>query len=479
VEAIDSLSTAPAIFQAGALKERELLAAADHVEAVCWIGARLAEALAYAHEQGVLHRDVKPDNVLISQFGRPLLADFNLAVDPHEVGGTAAGLFGGSLPYMSPEHLDAFNPANPTPTSCVDRRSDIYSLGMVLLELSTLQNPLQNLPSHINQLDALRMLASQRRAGIPAVVTSQNEVTQSLEYVLQRCLHSEPASRFQSGTELAEALESTRELQSISHALPQPSRLLALANRHLLTMLVLAGLLPNLLGSVVNIAYNLLRIVPQLTTDQKQIFDTILLSYNALVYPLCVAWLCAMALPFVRRIQRSEISDQQLQAIRRRVTTFPLWLVAISCLGWLPGGILFPTVLHITSGPLPTDVFGHFVIDFAISGLIALSYSYFAVETILLSVLYPRLLVGQPRPRETARHELRGVRLRVRVAQVAAGIIPLAGAALLVAVGPDEVTSYGMFRVLVMLLIGVGMLGFCLSIRLSSALHRILAALGG
>jgi serine/threonine protein kinase len=79
----------------------------------------VSTALTHAHQKGVLHRDVKPDNILISIYGRPLLADFNLSLDPHEVGGTAAGMFGGSLAYMSPEHLDAFNPVNPMPTTAV------------------------------------------------------------------------------------------------------------------------------------------------------------------------------------------------------------------------------------------------------------------------------------------------------------------------------------------------------------------------
>ena len=92
----------------------------------------------YAHQQGVLHRDIKPDNILISQFGRPLLADFNLSLDIHESMGTTAAMFGGSLGYMSPEHLDAFNPTNVTTPDSVDERSDIYSLGIVLFEAVTL-----------------------------------------------------------------------------------------------------------------------------------------------------------------------------------------------------------------------------------------------------------------------------------------------------------------------------------------------------
>jgi serine/threonine protein kinase len=85
VEIIDRQSRQPAIFDPAALRDREVLHGADFIEAVCWIGARLAEALAHAHGQGVLHRDIKPANILVSRYGRPMLVDFNVALDPERV----------------------------------------------------------------------------------------------------------------------------------------------------------------------------------------------------------------------------------------------------------------------------------------------------------------------------------------------------------------------------------------------------------
>ncbi|HKB03625.1 MAG TPA: protein kinase, partial [Gemmataceae bacterium] len=77
---------------------------------VCLLGAKLAAALEYAHTHGVLHRDIKPANVLLSADGEPLLADFNLGCCSKVDGAGPAAFFGGSLPYMAPEHLEAFNP---------------------------------------------------------------------------------------------------------------------------------------------------------------------------------------------------------------------------------------------------------------------------------------------------------------------------------------------------------------------------------
>lgn len=117
-----------------ALRDREFLAGCDFVEAVCWLGARLAEALAYAHSLGVLHRDIKPANVLLNQYGRPMLADFNIATVASGAGGKEGSL-GGTLAYMAPEHLDAFMLRDAAAGDAVKEPADIYSLGLVLFEL--------------------------------------------------------------------------------------------------------------------------------------------------------------------------------------------------------------------------------------------------------------------------------------------------------------------------------------------------------
>ena len=97
-------------------------------------------ALAHAHQQGVLHRDIKPANVLVGADGQPKLADFNISFSKLD-GATPAAYFGGTLAYMSPEQLEAYDPAHARQPEELDGRSDIYSLGVVLWELLTLRRP--------------------------------------------------------------------------------------------------------------------------------------------------------------------------------------------------------------------------------------------------------------------------------------------------------------------------------------------------
>jgi serine/threonine protein kinase len=117
-------------------RARQALAAASYVEAVCWAGACLADALQDAHDRGLVHLDLKPSNVLLAADGQPMLLDFHLAREPVHPDGAWPEWLGGTPAYMSPEQqaaVDAVQRGRPVPRP-VDGRSDIYSLGVVLYE---------------------------------------------------------------------------------------------------------------------------------------------------------------------------------------------------------------------------------------------------------------------------------------------------------------------------------------------------------
>jgi serine/threonine protein kinase/Tfp pilus assembly protein PilF len=172
----------------------------SYVAAVLALVARLADGLAYAHEHGVLHQDLKPANVLLGDEGQPLLLDFNLAHDSTLRASVQAAYIGGTLPYMAPEHLEAFRDGRPH----ADPRSDLYALGLVLHELLTGQLPFP-VPAGTTPEDVQAMIAARQA---PVDVRRRNrDASGAVAAIVQRCLAPEPARRYQSARQLCEDLE--------------------------------------------------------------------------------------------------------------------------------------------------------------------------------------------------------------------------------------------------------------------------------
>jgi serine/threonine protein kinase len=484
LETIDALSSRPGEFDPTSFRDREFLGQADWVETVCWIGARLAEALAHAHGLGVLHRDIKPANILINTYGRPLLTDFNLASSPHREPGGSDGPFGGTLGTMAPEHLDALNPEDPTPSSAVDERSDLYSLGVVIYELLTGRRPFAFTPTHVKRSETLRAMAADRRSGATSIRRVLPAVPEVVNRVILRCLEPDPARRYPSATELARALDGCCELRRIERALPPANPITRAAIRGPFAALIVFTFAPHLLGSLINISYNAVEILGGLSGPQMRVFSWLVLGYNAVIYPLCLGLTFRLLAPPYRAWRAirdaAPIDNAQLTEARRRVLAWPMQAVWLSCLGWLPGGLIFPTVLWLSSPgdePIVGGIFNRFLISFWFSGLIALTYAYFGAQFVALRVLYPKLWVDPQGILPSARRELASVEGRLRVFQCLAGLIPLVSAALLIGLGPEHM-SRG-FRVLATGLIVLGMAGISLTLTLARTLSEILAVMTG
>ena len=176
----------------------ELLEQFGYIKTVLWLGEQLADGLAHAHERGIVHRDVKPANVLFTDGGRPMLLDFNMATDarPHAL--PAGGSIGGTLPYMSPEQLEVLAGR----ARSVDLRSDVYSLGVILFELLTLSRPFPA-AQHVSGPAMAKLYAD--RAGPPPRLHSRL-VSHAVESIVRRCLEPDPDRRYQSARELKEDL---------------------------------------------------------------------------------------------------------------------------------------------------------------------------------------------------------------------------------------------------------------------------------
>ncbi|QGJ68437.1 Protein kinase domain-containing protein [Planctomycetales bacterium 10988] len=477
---LDDLSEHPTLLQTTALREREQLSDEDWTGAVCWLGSRVAEALTFAHSQTVLHRDIKPDNILVSQYGRPYLADFNLSIDSHPMGETSAGMFGGSIAYMSPEHLDAFNPAHEARPEVVNQQSDIYSLGVTLFELAAGRLPFIDVPSS-EVSETLFRFANTRRSTLPSPKAIRPEVSEALDLTIRKCLQPDPKNRFQEAKELADALHGARELRTLENQLPPLGRIARFFVRHPGWAIVILAIWPHLVGSIVNISYNTLFIVGDLTAAQQLSFSRMVAVYNLLVYPLCVLTLIWKLKPFYRiwpkmKDEGLTTLDEQ-DYLRNELISYSTWVIIVSCLGWLPGGLIFPLALHLEEGPISLTVFFHFISSFTISGLIALTYCYFGIEFFALRIGYPRLLMGIRSPRKVAKEELRWANPRMRLIQFCAGTIPLVAAISIVLIGPEEVDSYDTFRILVTALITLGAVGFGIALWVAHLLNQTLTVL--
>ncbi len=178
---------------------RQFLHGASAIEAAVWIVARLAEGLEHAHGRGLLHRDLKPSNILLASDGTPMLLDFNLAArtlaEPVENEAHRA-VIGGTLPYMSPEHLDAFNPHGSTSPEAIDERSDIYAMGLILFEMLAGQRPFDEPPANVPLIQSLEEMIAARRHP-PSLRAHSPKVPWSLDALVAKCLSLDPARRYQ------------------------------------------------------------------------------------------------------------------------------------------------------------------------------------------------------------------------------------------------------------------------------------------
>jgi eukaryotic-like serine/threonine-protein kinase len=171
------------------IDEQAPLAAARIVD----LGRQICDALEYAHQYGIVHRDVKPHNILVTRDGRAKIADFGIAVALGGSSLTEPGYVVGSAQYVSPEQASG-EPA----TSC----SDVYSTGIVLYEMATGRLPFDGDSSVVVALKHLQEPPVPPRRLNP-------RIPESLQRVILTAMAKDPDDRFSSGAEMGEALMST------------------------------------------------------------------------------------------------------------------------------------------------------------------------------------------------------------------------------------------------------------------------------
>lgn len=158
---------------------------------------QIVAAIAHAHENGVIHRDLKPGNIILARRRDktlPVVMDFGLAKSADQEGGTRTGLALGTPYYMSPEQMDG--------RKDVDARTDIYSLGAIIYELLTGKPPVGRLvaPSKV----------------VPGLTADVDEL-------VFKCLEHDPSDRYQTAEELAQALRAAGQVPAKPAPAPAPT----------------------------------------------------------------------------------------------------------------------------------------------------------------------------------------------------------------------------------------------------------------
>lgn len=177
----------------GTLKQRLEQGKTIAAQEVISIFTQIASALSYAHEQGIIHRDVKPVNVLMDKSGRPILSDFGIAKVLASTNDnlTRPGAGVGTPEYMSPEQCQGV---------AVDGRADIYALGVMLFEALAGRTPFR--------ADNYPALAHSHLYEPPPSPRSINPaIPPGVERVILTALMKNPQHRFQSASEMADALQ--------------------------------------------------------------------------------------------------------------------------------------------------------------------------------------------------------------------------------------------------------------------------------
>ena len=164
------------------------------VQRVVEIVTKVADALDYAHSQGVVHRDIKPANIMVTTNGTVKVMDFGIARITSSTK-TQTGTIMGSPSYMSPEQVSGAK---------VDGRSDIFSLGVVLFELLTGTAPFD--AEHVSAV--LFKIAHESHPSVKAI---RPELPPCTETILTRALHKEPLNRYHRARDLAQDLRKCQQ----------------------------------------------------------------------------------------------------------------------------------------------------------------------------------------------------------------------------------------------------------------------------
>ncbi|WP_194825569.1 protein kinase [Nocardia sp. XZ_19_231] len=380
---------------------RSEIAALSWPETVAWLGRRVAEALDYASSHGVLHRDVKPANVLLTAEGVPKLADFNISFSRTVEGTSPVAYFGGSLSYMSPEQLEACHPGLGRTAADLDTRSDIFSLGVVLWELLTGAKPFDDSTAAAEgrgDETTLEAMLERRTVGVDQAALDRvpTNCPTALRRVLLTCLDPDRSRRWAEGGVLAKQFDLCLDARARDLVDPPPNSWRMLWRKWPLLVMVLAIGIPNALASWYNIQHNQTLVVSRLNETAQQSFVVITAGVNLVFFPLGAAVLIYLA-RFVLSVPRGlrhgrRYDPPTLRRTRHDTLRMGDRVVIVAFSLWAISGLTFPIALQLAAGDVPGHAVVHFLASLLVCGAIAVAYPFFLVTFYLVRCIYPIFL---------------------------------------------------------------------------------------
>jgi len=393
-----------ALEQAGALgggqaSWQRRLAAASWSETVCRLGIQLAQALDYAHQSGVLHRDVKPANILLAGDGSPKLADFNISFCSQLDGASPAAYFGGSLAYMSPEQIEACNPNHEREPKDLDGRSDLFSLAVILWELLYGERPFVEDDLAGGWTSMLEAMADRRRRDVPtAPPGTRDAIAVRLTKVLVRTMSADATKRPADGAALARelALCLNPRAWDLVHDLTTGWR--DFARRYPLLALFPVNLPPFALAGPFNLWFNMTHYVPRLGEEQQRAFWQATGPVNGILYPVGTALVLWFAWPVARTLMRLNRGEQpppdELLFARGRALVLGHGVAALGLSLWLVAGLAFPLFIHAMTGTFPATGYAHFLLSMLACGIISCCFPFLGTTWLSVRVYFPALLAN-------------------------------------------------------------------------------------
>lgn len=421
----------------GATLADHLRSGLKNYQKVLQIVSNLSRAMELAHSKNILHLDIKPENVLIDDKGKAYLTDFNISRLDNKKG----GLIGGTVDYMSPEHNTAVYQADREAFAQLDERADVFSMGVLLRNLIT------SLPEN----------------SVPKGIRS------AIQFIVNEATSTDVNQRTKSFTEFSTQMDDLKSYDETLQKLPADTFLDEATNRFPRTSLFLSILVPQIIGSIVNISYNSMQIVSKLNADQRDVFQTLLFVINPVVYGIASTIIIMKFVPvFVYLVKRENTPKNTFEEAIQLCISGPSFLAWVTTVSWASSAVLFPLLIHLFSPSLEPEIFFHFGISFLLSWLIAMTYSFLNAQYFLVRKIFPGVWNLSSLLSQNKQLNLNEIEARMKLFPFFAGAVPMVGALLLVMVGYE--------KDLLISFILMGMLGLAYALAATKKMSSVLYA---